>query len=910
MSRSLIIGLIITIAIISGLATFFYISFVKVKSRPAIDAVPNDASVVLEVRNIQKNLALFYATDMWKDLQQNEGLRKIDRNIVMIDSLVSTNSDIQSALADNKVTISFHSNGNNLRSLFIAETGSSADGDQVISWIAKVANAKSVKRTFDKETLYDIVNAQQQLLFTVAFRERLLILSEDGTLVEEAIRKLKYHFVNPSKGFEQAKALANVGSDLNVYVNYQKLPSFFAFFSKDEYKNIYDYVKQFANWSVLDIKISNDHFGISGVTFTDDSLFQFLDLFKTQTPVEHDLSAIMPLSTAYSLQIGFSSYSQFNSDLNEYLQHTGRLDEYIKYGDSIEERYHISLTEKLVPQIGNTAVLAMHESGSGDYRQQLFAMLQFKDNKAVDEIFASWVKEIEKRGEGDSTSLSYNGRTLRRLKLGNVFKLFYGHVFDQLESPFYVLHENVFILANDANVLKSILDEIDNKNTLATNESYKIHHKGSVTSSNINIFMSPGKCMALPAVYANESFISILNRFQYDFKKFEYIDIQYANSNNNTFFTNVNIKFNPSFREETKMLWMAKLDTTFTMQPAILFDTDLKQPCILVQDVSDNLYYLSNSGAILWKSKLSGKINSQVFEVDVNKNGNHSYLFSTDKQVCLINNKGVNLSGYPVRFPGTATAGINLFDFYGDSSFQYFVPLQNNKIMGYNLNGKPIAGWNPRNTDGRITNTPGGFRLGNGAYICGTSSTGRLLIYGLTPTQPKFTQNISVSSGNRAYVFSPDTGHAEIWITDSIGQAVQYKIDANLVATVINTIATEHANVSNQVVQSSGGYFILTSDSLKFSLSAADGRKIVSKNFVDTVYTQPFFTYTKEEIPMVGYTEKVSGKIYWLDTKGKLYETFPLEGNTSFSTGDLLLNNANYTVTGDSGNNIRAYRLK
>ncbi len=52
MSRSLIIGIVVTLAIISGLAAFFYINFVKVKHTDAISAVPSHAAIVLEVRDI------------------------------------------------------------------------------------------------------------------------------------------------------------------------------------------------------------------------------------------------------------------------------------------------------------------------------------------------------------------------------------------------------------------------------------------------------------------------------------------------------------------------------------------------------------------------------------------------------------------------------------------------------------------------------------------------------------------------------------------------------------------------------------------------------------------------------------------------------------------------------------------
>lgn len=911
MSRSLIIGLIITVAIISGLVAFFYINFVKVKNRPAIEAVPADAAVILELKHSQETWASFSGTDMWKDLQKNEAVQTLNNVLTTADSLITANDDVQAMLADNKLTVSFHSNaGQKLSMLFVAEAGSYNNNDEFVGWISKAAGGRSVKRMYDKETVYDVYDNSQHVLLTLAFRDHLIMLSSDGTLVEESLRKLKYNTNAEDKGLTQAKTIAEVGSELTVYLNYQQLPNLFAIFNKDEYKNIHQYLKTFANWSVFDVKLDKEYVGISGVTFTDDSLFQFLDLFKTQTPVASDVSSYLPSGTAYALQLNFSNYAQFNSDLNEYLQNTGRLDGYIKYVDSLEERYNISISEKLIPMIGNTAVMAMNESTGGDYHQQLFALLSFKDTKAVDDIFTSYVREIEKRGEGDSTTTYHNGQLVRRLHLGNVFKMFYGNTFEHIQNPFYVLKDNMFILANDLNTLTFVLDALAGVNTLAASESYKQHRTHASQSSNISLFISPGKCMQLPAVYANDETISALNRFQFDFKKFEYAEVQYANSSNNTFFTNINIKFNPSFKEETKVLWATKLDTTFDMQPAIVLNSETKQPCILVQDVLNTVYYVSNTGSILWKAKLSGKINSQIYEVDPSKNGEIHYLFSTNKQVCLLNNKGLNAYGYPVRFPGTATAGVNLFDFYGDSSYQYFVPLENNKIMGYELNGKPIQGWNPKSIESKITTKIAGFTLGAGAYVCGTSAAQKLLVYGIKPTQPKITTTVNASMMYPVTVFSTDTQSASILVTDTAGRFMNYTINGSLVVSEGQTIAAAPNDVFRSVWSTSGGFNLLSASPTGFTIYDQSGKTVLTKTFTDSTTTLPFISYSKDRIPMIGYTEKIMGKVNWMDLSGVQYPTLPQEGITPFATGDILLNNANYLICGDKANYLRLYRLK
>ncbi len=913
MSRSLIIGLVVTLAIIFGLAAFFYINFVKVKYTSAVKAVPADAALILEVKNIQQAWTSLSATDMWRDLAQNEAMNSLNIIATAADSLINSNSDLQSMLADNHTVLSFHANkGSKLGVLYITEAADMEEQpDELIKWIAGITHTRADKRLFDKETVYDLVDARQQSLLSVAFRNQLLIISEDGTLVEESIRKLKYHIDIGMKGFEQAKTLAEVGADLNIYVNYNQFPSFLALFNKDEYKGVFRYISAFANWSVLNVAFEKERIGISGVTFTDDSLFQFLDLFKTQSPVDIDLSGNLPLNTAYFLQLNFSNYGQFNSDLNEYLQHTGKSEGYAHYADSIEELYNISLADNLTSLLNGSALFGIHEGGGEDFKQQIFAVIKTQNTPAVQGVFNNYMKAIANRSQDDSSLVYYNGIEIRRLALGNVFKLFYGHPFEHLESPFYILHNDAFLMANNLNTLKLIIDELNNGGVLAENESYQKHRKAAPASNNVSVFLSPGKCFQLPAIYANDAFVSAMNRYAYDFKKFEFAEIQFANTANNTFYTHINLKFNPAFKEGTKVLWQTQLDTTFDMQPVLVYNSERKQTCILVQDVLNTVYYVSNSGEILWQTQLSGKINSQIFEVDPNKNGDIHYLFSTNKMACLVNSKGLNVYGYPVLFPGTATAGINLFDFYSDSTFQFFVPLQNNKIMGYNLNGKPVQGWNPKSIEARVTTRLNAFMLGSGPYLCATSSSQKLLVIGIRPDQPKQTVYPSVSGMFPAYTFANDTTGVTIWITDTTGNLTQLWMTGTSEFEYRQVIPADSQDRYHTIIPASQGYLALAASRKGFSVYGVDGKNILSKVFTDSLTTLPFFSVnTINKAPMIGYTETEYERVNWIDLSGVTYPTLPVKGVTPFVTGDVMLNNTNFLVCGDRSNNLILYRLK
>lgn len=907
MSRSLIIGVIVTLVLLIGMAIFFYTTYIKVQHKAAIEAVPRDAALILELDDVQQTWATLTQTDIWKDLSKNEAIASLHSQLTYLDSMVRIEPKLQAVLDDNTITISFHSNkGAQLSILWVAETHGNANETELIQAFSSIYKLQAVKRSFDKEIVYDLINAQQQPVLTIACKDQLLLVSADGTLVEEGIRKLKYNFTNNTKGFEQARAIAEVNSDVNMYLNYQYLPALLALLQKSEYKTLNNYLKSFANWSVLNVGIEKEYINMSGATFTDDSVFQFLDLFKTQTPFTNDVSASLPLSTAFALQFNFSNYVQFHSDLNEYLQNEGVLDSYLSYVDSVEERYRISITDRILPLVGKSVVLGLYENTQAQISDQVFALLHFDNLVAAEEVFNSYANEIEKRGEGDSSQFMFKGKIIKRLNMGNALKGVYGKYLSLLVNPFYVATEKGILLANNLTVLQQILDEMASGAILASSVAYANQQKQSGSGYNVSVYVNPGKCLSIPSFFGTDEWISAFNRYQYDIKKFEYISVQYANSGNNTFFTNVHYQFNPSFKEETKLLWSARLDTSLLGKPTLVYNSELNQNCILVQDSMNQLYFINQAGSILWKTKLNGPILSQVYSVDFSKNGTIGYLFNTSKQVYLIGSNGNNVYGYPIRLPGSTQVGISLIDFYKDSSYQFFVPLTNNRIVGYALNGKPISGWNPKIVPNKITTGIKGFVVNRKPYVCGITDNNRLWVQQLKGKEVVITDDKIARSGIEIDIEGNDSLQAYIWVADSSNALIQYKFDTLGMVYKVNEV-----KINKPFMQLSWkGNYILTAGHNQWTLTTKEGKELTSQSVSDSSLILSGFSQSAANEPYISYTDKLKQKVFWVNFTGNNYPTLPLEGSSAFIAADLLNNKSNYIIVADSLHNLRVYKLK
>ena len=113
MNRSLLIGIIATLALFSGIAIYFYLNNIKAKNKPATEAIPNDAFLIFQSRDILASWDNFSKSMLWSDLKQNAQLKPAQQSIASLIKNIEENDDIKELLSENTSVISLH-NSNNL----------------------------------------------------------------------------------------------------------------------------------------------------------------------------------------------------------------------------------------------------------------------------------------------------------------------------------------------------------------------------------------------------------------------------------------------------------------------------------------------------------------------------------------------------------------------------------------------------------------------------------------------------------------------------------------------------------------------------------------------------------------------------------------------------------------------------
>lgn len=120
---------------------------------------------------------------------------------------------------------------------------------------------------------------------------------------------------------------------------------------------------------------------------------------------------------------------------------------------------------------------------------------------------------------------------------------------------------------------------------------------------------------------------------------------------------------------------------------------------LFVQDDHNTVYLLNDAGRILWKMPLDGRINSEVYQVDLFKNGKLQYLFSTSAKMYLIDRNGNAAGRFPLSFRAECKQGISVYDYDNNKNYRIFAPCSDRKVYLYGLDGNMIKGWEPQKTD-------------------------------------------------------------------------------------------------------------------------------------------------------------------------------------------------------------------
>lgn len=904
----------ITIIIASTIALtvmlfFGYLSFFDSSSdsRDALEAIPPSTALLLQSNNAHQTWRKISETNIiWEEFMSTHSAKHLDTLFSAIDSSLQKEPELQSILKNNPFWLSFHLNKENKVSfLFSTKIPKGANAEMVNDFFTKQSN------TAFKRSNYHGANVFLTEDLSYALHEGILIMCTDQKVLNESID----HFINGSSiqnhpDFKEVWATKGEFADANLFINYIHFPKLLNTLTKIPYHHTVKDLSIFSSWSELDITIKPNTLSLNGFTYSNDTVFNFINAFADQKPEHHDVVKVLPSNTATFLHFGMSNFKGLMKNYKQFLATDSGLDQYQLKIQRLNENYGIDIDNHFLSWIENEVAFAVLEPASSAIKEDSYAILKTNNLESANGKLDEAIAILDRKDSLSIISTNHKGFTIRQLPIPSLFKTVFGQFFAPVKGNYFTEIDNYFIFGNSPEAIKTIINSYLAERTLAKDENFIAYSQNLATKSNILLYSNIARSVFMYEHFTNQSLTQEIDQHLKLYRKFEAFSLQVSREDNNLFYHNLFLKHNPVYKKEFSSLWEVALDDEVNVKPALVKNHYTNAYEVFVQDEANTIYLLSTTGKVLWKRKLEEPIVSDIAQVDIFKNDKLQLIFNTQSRLFIIDRLGRDVSGFPVKLPSKASAPLKILDYNDSKDYRFLVPTQNGNIYNYDKKGKEVNGWKYKAKTHAVTHPLHYFLLNKKDYIVAVDSTGqtfaldrrgRVRVSLKEPFAIRPRSNFFVERGR-------SIDQTRLLGTDAKGNLISLYFDGDSESMNFHPFGKQHqfkwADVDNDA---SKDFIFVDKEQLEVYNTEKES---LFKVKLDSVITAGPTVYNFSNSTRIGVSLKSKDQILLFDKKGNLSQNFPMYGNSAFSIGDINKDNIYELVVCGKGGFVYVYTLE
>jgi hypothetical protein len=244
--------LILAIIVIIG---FFIIRKKSTSTSNSINAIPQDASLVIQINKFQNiQNSLFNGNRIWGSLKSLDPINKLDSSLQYLDSLAGKYSDLSALLYKSRIYISGHFiGGRKTDFLFIIEQLPGINNRQIPDLLEKIflQELKRTERKYEGKSIYTVeVNKNSKKInYFFALIEGNVLISKSVILIENAIRQssLPNSLMN-DKGFAHVISTAGQSKDANLFIDMHRFTGILSCLANPDFSQKLRGYKYFTGW--------------------------------------------------------------------------------------------------------------------------------------------------------------------------------------------------------------------------------------------------------------------------------------------------------------------------------------------------------------------------------------------------------------------------------------------------------------------------------------------------------------------------------------------------------------------------------------------------------------------------------------------------------------------------------------
>ena len=474
----------------------------------AAEAVPANAVLFidrLDYRFFSEELEI--ESQLWADLLIHQYFHEFDSLFRQLDDHLNRMPLLRKCLESGQLSLSIHLLGKErLSALFYVSPGENVSLSELDHELNSVFDVGVIvnERRYETVTLKDISfrNNDRVKGFSYAITGGLLIAGTSSILLEDAIRTINSNSgIYYQKGFKKVAPTAGKFVLGNLYLNYPFLDQLFFPLINNELHHRLSPVSELASWGEFDIDFREDVLLLHGMTFADDSLGNWLNLFQGQRPVRMDATSFIPSNVAEFMVAGISDVQRFESRFKEELKVRDDFSEFQSADNqskmSVEESIFSGILEMLSDEI---VWFTMEDNRNESYDEVV--MIEIRSRSEALNRLTDWITEMASaRGEDmKQYTDSYQLDDQVGYTIYNFPEQYYQHyMIRKFIKSHFALYDNFIVFSDSKEAIsRTIYQNILHK-TLNNEVYFGDLNNLMSTRSNFTYFLNPGSYMARKA---------------------------------------------------------------------------------------------------------------------------------------------------------------------------------------------------------------------------------------------------------------------------------------------------------------------------------------------------------------------------------------------------------------------------
>ena len=664
------IRVLIPLVLVGIIITISYNTYnkAKVSSNNPISVIPNHSSVILKFNDPNKIYKLFNEKIIWNKLSNIFNAENLNIHLKKINDLYN------------------NFNFNNEKSIYITllKDGVSSSDFLISSELDEASFNKItgefsnnlLSSEYDNTTIFQITTDSLNIYFSSV--NKIACFSSSKTIIEDAIKSAKseYNFVNDSR-FTNIYNTLNQSSDINIIYNLNNLINI-----QPEIKNSNLFLlKSLNNWVAADLKIKNNKIIMNGYNLIDYKLSNFSDILNSQKSTSLKSNKFIPNNINYLFSIGFDNANKLFSNSNKYLENKNQIWETEKNRKRITSEYNFDYKE-FVDHLDSEA--GFFSCGNIENEEIFFSFIKTKES-----IHAS---SLLQRLIDTKKSSIYLNKEINFVNDDKIIQNILGEKFNFNNQNYFIEINDFFIFSNSKDNLEFIIDNYISGNTLENNSNFNNFKNNTLNKSNVFVYFNTRRLFSNIESNLNLNFnLDSLENFT---------GLAYQISNNKSYqINNLSLFFDEDYKENIKEKWFYQLDTISNMTPQIVYNHSLKENAVVIQDLSNKIYYITNNKKFSWTRKLENQIIGNISQGDFFKNNKIQMLFNTKEKIYQLDRYGRDVEKFPLKIKEKTSFGHSLFDYNKSKRYRIMIIGNDNSIANLNSKGKNVLGWKYSNKE-------------------------------------------------------------------------------------------------------------------------------------------------------------------------------------------------------------------